>query len=167
MDKAGLRREIRARRGSKSASADFVDRVVAQCGAVVCCYVALPGEPPTQEVIEALLADGRQVFLPVAGEQGHMDWVDAADSRPWRAWGIDGDPPATTTLPPPDTVVVPALAVTPGGRRLGQGGGYYDRFLPGQPQARSVALVWSDEVIDDVCAEPHDVTVDAWVIADA
>ena len=57
---------------------------------------------------------------------------------------------ARVELPTIDVVLLPALAVTRSGHRLGQGGGYYDRFLVSQQQARTVALVWSDEVVADV-----------------
>lgn len=165
MDKAGLRARIRANRRGRTPSPDFVQRVLAEVGpGTVCCYVALPGEPPTEQIIEALL---ERAFLPVAADHGQMHWVPAASSRPWLAWGINGEAPsAFVELPKVATVIVPALAVTPEGQRLGQGRGYYDRFLPTQPHAHTVALVWSDEVVPDVFAEPHDVPVDTWVIAD-
>lgn len=135
----------------------------------MCCYVATPGEPPTGDVIEALLARGNAVFLPVAAQDGALAWVSAARARPWQAWGVPGSPDCPvprTQLPEADVVIVPALAVTEQGLRLGQGGGYYDRFLPQHPHARTVALVWADEVVDDVFAQAHDVGVDAWVVTD-
>jgi 5-formyltetrahydrofolate cyclo-ligase len=206
--KAEVRRRIRAARAGRTPAADFVDRVLARVprGSVDCCYVALPGEPPTHAIIEALLARGDEVYLPVAGsgedmalpgpqphppngsgdnptskwsdshqdpkagpgDRRHLHWVPAATSRPWAAWGVGGRtcPVLTQTLPTPDVIIVPALAVDPGGRRLGQGGGFYDRFVPQYPRARTIALLWSGEVVPDVGAEPHDITVDEWVVAD-
>jgi 5-formyltetrahydrofolate cyclo-ligase len=136
---------------------------------VVCCYVSVPGEPPTQEVIEALLARGDDVYLPVAHPGGRLTWVRAETARPWRAWGVPGQPPCPATpvqLPEVDAVIVPVLALDQAGRRLGQGGGFYDRFLPTVDEARRIALVWSDEIVDNVFAQPHDARMDTWVVAD-
>ena len=166
MDKAGLRAQIRTqRRRGHTPSPGYVDRVLAAVPpGVVCAYVSLPGEPPTVEVIEALLARGDDVYLPIATDTLH--WTPAATSRPWHAWGLrPGQAPEPAELPTPDTVIVPALALDHEGRRLGQGGGYYDRFLP-TATAPTVALIWHDELLADVPTEAHDVRVDAWVIAD-
>ncbi len=65
-----------------------------------------------------------------------LEWVAALESRPWDAWGLPGRPPCPAPrvdVSGVDIVVVPALAITPRGQRLGQGGGYYDRFLPRAP----------------------------------
>jgi len=57
-----------------------------------------------------------------------------------------------------DLVLVPGLAFDPQGRRLGRGGGFYDRSLPlCAPGTRLVAVVRDDEVLDALPAEPHDV----------
>lgn len=165
--KADLRRDIRAARADRVASADFVDRVLDRIpsGSSVCCYVALAGEPPTHDLIKALLLRGDQVYLPVAART--LEWVDARVAAPWQAWGVgDATCAAPRVHPAPDVIIVPALAVDTSGRRLGQGGGYYDRYLPTQPRARTIALLWSGEVLPDVAAEPHDIRVDEWVLAD-
>jgi 5-formyltetrahydrofolate cyclo-ligase len=57
-------------------------------------------------------------------------------------------------------VVVPALSVDRDGNRLGRGRGYYDRALS-DIKAPVVAVVYDDELIDVVPAEPHDRRVDA------
>ncbi len=92
MDKAGLRARIRERRrAGHTPSPDFVDRVLTRVPrGVVCCYVALPGEPPTGEVIEALLARGDEVYLPIAADT--LRWTPAETSRPWHAWGLRPGP---------------------------------------------------------------------------
>jgi 5-formyltetrahydrofolate cyclo-ligase len=58
-----------------------------------------------------------------------------------------------------DVVLVPALAVDRDGHRLGRGRGYYDRALE-SVTAPVVAVVYDDDVIDDVPIEPHDRCVD-------
>lgn len=171
MDKAALRSHLRARRSAgHTPTADFPQRVLdAVPAGPVCCYVSLPGEPPTHRVIQGLLERGQAVYLPAAGAHGVLHWVDAAVAHPWDAWGVPGRAPVAASpvpLPEVSCIIVPALAVDRNGHRLGQGGGYYDRFLPSQPDAHRLALVWAGEVVDQVPAEPHDLRVDAWVVAD-
>lgn len=53
-------------------------------------------------------------------------------------------------------VLAPALAVDAAGRRLGQGGGSYDRALE-RAGAPVVAIVFDDEVLDEeIPVESHD-----------
>ena len=64
----------------------------------------------------------------------------------------------------PDVVIVPGLAFTAGGRRLGQGGGWYDRYLPGvRPDCVLVGVCFDEQVLAELPVEPHDVAVDVVV----
>jgi len=61
----------------------------------------------------------------------------------------------------PDLVVVPGVAFTADGQRLGQGGGWYDRFLPGTgDHTRTVGVCFSEQIRDELPRESHDVSVD-------
>ena len=56
-----------------------------------------------------------------------------------------------------DVVLVPALAVDASGNRLGRGGGSYDRALARVGgQVPTIALLYDDELLPSVPAEPHD-----------
>ena len=52
-------------------------------------------------------------------------------------------------------MLAPALAVDGAGRRLGQGGGSYDRALDAHERA-VLAVVFDDELIESVPAQAHD-----------
>jgi len=59
-------------------------------------------------------------------------------------------------------VLVPALAVDVRGRRLGRGGGSYDRALARVgPQVPTIALLYDSELLPSVPAEAHDQAVRA------
>ena len=61
-------------------------------------------------------------------------------------------------------VIIPSVAIDLGGRRLGQGGGYYDRVLADLPEGIPIiTLLFDDEIVEDVFAEPHDATVDVCI----
>ena len=74
----------------------------------------------------------------------------------------DGEPGPDRPVVSPgeiDLVLVPGLAFDRRGYRLGQGGGYYDRYLP-QTKAVTVALCRSCFLLDAVPREEHDAPVD-------
>ena len=60
---------------------------------------------------------------------------------------------------------MPGLAFDPDGRRLGYGGGFYDRFLAEQPQHPTLALCYDFQMFDHLDTDAHDIPVDAviWV----
>jgi len=59
-------------------------------------------------------------------------------------------------------VLVPGVAFDFGGRRLGYGGGYYDRLSPLlSPQAARIAGAYELQIVERIPAAPHDLTVTA------
>jgi 5-formyltetrahydrofolate cyclo-ligase len=144
----------------------------------VALFVSIPGEPPTNGLRQRLAGLGWQVWLPVARPARQLAWV--ADPGPSAAaWGLPRQPPlpeagdvaqdgpAATEF---DLVIVPALAATRDGRRLGQGGGYYDTWLATVPEHSAggplrVAIVGPGELLADVPSDPHDKPVDVVVVA--
>lgn len=67
-------------------------------------------------------------------------------------------PVATETI---EWVLVPGVAFDADGRRLGYGGGYYDRLLPLlSPEAPRVAGAFDVQLVESVPAAPHDIGVD-------
>lgn len=66
-----------------------------------------------------------------------------------------------------DLIVVPGLAFTIGGKRLGYGGGYYDRFLPRCTRARILALAFPVQILSDLPTEPHDLLIPQVITCEA
>lgn len=62
-----------------------------------------------------------------------------------------------------DLVLVPGVAFDVYGRRIGHGGGYYDRLLPTLGRAARVGYAFDGQVFPEVPAGPHDITVDVLV----
>lgn len=61
----------------------------------------------------------------------------------------------------PDVVIVPGLAFTLGGERVGQGGGWYDRFLPEtRNECTTIGVCFAPQVLDAVPTDIHDVVLD-------
>ena len=56
-----------------------------------------------------------------------------------------------------DIALVPGIAFDKQGRRLGQGGGYYDRILPHlKPEAVAIGIAFDEQVIAEVPVGTHD-----------
>jgi len=63
-----------------------------------------------------------------------------------------------------DWVLVPGVAFDLAGHRIGYGGGYYDRLLPGlRADARRIAGAFELQIVERVPAAAHDVKVGAIV----
>ena len=184
-DKADLRRELLARRRERSGHDRWRDAaqlaadlpgLLSALGAdparPVCLYVPVrhePGAAPdgSTPMLDAAVAIGRRVLLPVTVGAAPLDWApfhDRGDLTPGPHGLLE---PSRRRVGPgavadAAVVVVPALAASRTGVRLGRGGGHYDRTLPLAGRATViVALVGDDELRDWLPAEPHDVGVHA------
>lgn len=60
-----------------------------------------------------------------------------------------------------DVIIVPMLGFDPETlQRIGYGGGYYDRFLATQPQAKKIGVCFEVGKVEKIPAEPHDIKLD-------
>lgn len=128
----------------------------------VCCYLPYGDEPDTELFIDWALESGIQILLPVARKDGSLDWVNYEGERSQGIFGFEegsGEPATTEDI---DLVIAPALAVGRNGFRLGQGKGFYDRFLE-SVAVPCVAVVFDEEILDSVPCEEHDQPVDSVV----
>jgi 5-formyltetrahydrofolate cyclo-ligase len=137
-----------------------------------CILLTLPfrSEWNTRPLFAAAVASGKTVALPrVNGASRMLDLHAAQDIDRDAAPGYRGIPEPSADLPrvaieEVDWVLVPGVAFDVHGRRLGYGGGYYDRLLallrPGVPR---VAGAFDLQVVAHVPAAPHDLVVDVIV----
>ena len=64
------------------------------------------------------------------------------------------------------TVLVPGVMFDPWGKRLGRGGGYYDRLLEKLPEAALIGVCFEASIQDEVPTEAHDRQVEI-IVTDA
>ena len=175
--KAELRAQILARRSARpgeqrtAAGRLIRDAVLAapqvQMAGTVAAYYSIGTEPDTRGLVFALWKRGSYVLLPVLRPDGDLDWAsyEGPDSLVPGPRGLlqPGEPPrGVDAVARADAVLVPALAVDPAGRRLGRGGGSYDRALARVgPLVPLIALIYDDELVERVPVEGHDVPVRA------
>jgi 5-formyltetrahydrofolate cyclo-ligase len=165
--KAELRRTLRERRAARSdeererLGAALAAHAAGLGTGPIAAFVGTRTEPPTLPLLAALQARGVRVLLPLLRDDLDLEWA-----------GYDGDPqgllagprgvlqPAGPSLgldgiATAALVLAPALAVDGAGRRLGQGGGSYDRALT-RTSAPILAVVFDDELLASVPTEAHD-----------
>ncbi|WP_417216495.1 5-formyltetrahydrofolate cyclo-ligase [Arthrobacter sp.] len=134
-----LRREMdpgRRRLEAAGIQAHLLDWLGDDGGACALASVLSYGaEPPTGALLQDLHRRGHRILVPICEPERRLSWAD---------W-YPGVPMARATVAPIDepvgerhplavmedvgVVLVPAQVVDPAGGRLGQGGGYYDRFI--------------------------------------
>lgn len=127
-------------------------------------FLGVPGrEPDTARLLPRLLASGYQLALPRMLPEHGMEFRRYDPDRPLvqARFGIR-EPGEDCPLVPKDwgeVILVPGAAFDREGCRLGFGGGYYDRWLPGFPGFR-VGLCREAALQDRLPREPHDCRVD-------
>ena len=170
--KVALRRQLTARRlktndiersvWGKSLRDTVLSLPEIQMAGTVAAYVSVGTEPQTPGLIYALWKRGTYVLLPLLLDDDDLDWAsyEGPDSLAEGPRGLlqpTEAPRGVHAVTSADLVIVPALAVDRAGRRLGRGGGSYDRALARVGAAiPTVALIYDHELLDEVPAGDHD-----------
>lgn len=125
-------------------------------------------EVDTLRLIRTAIQSGRKVLVPVAvTSTREMVWSElkSLDELQPSTFGIM-EPKEDRIRPvehcETDVALVPGIAFDVAGRRIGYGGGYYDRFLAAF-RGKKVALTYELQVYESIPAEPHDLPVDVIV----
>jgi 5-formyltetrahydrofolate cyclo-ligase len=179
--KASLRARLLARRRDLSPEArtaagrELRDAVLdlpeMQMAGTVAAYVSVGTEPDTGGLLFALWKRGTYVLLPVLLPDGDLDWAsyEGPDSlAPGPRGLLEPTEPrrGVTAITSADLILVPAVAVDLAGRRLGRGGGSYDRALARVGAAiQTVALLYDGELLATVPTGAHDQPVRTAAVA--
>jgi 5,10-methenyltetrahydrofolate synthetase len=77
--------------------------------------------------------------------------------------GIFAPPADPATRVVPKQIFIPCLGLDNAGYRLGYGGGYYDRSLPLLPGVKTIGVLYSGQLLEDIRPQAHDVPLDSWI----
>lgn len=164
-EKAMLRAQMRAwrkglplerqREESSAVCKRLCEWKIYQAARCVMLYRAMPGEVDLSALIEAA---GKEFCLPRMEGDGIMcarryASGDRLEKNAWGIWEPTGEVVPAQSI---DLVLVPGLAFDARGGRLGQGGGYYDRFLP-RTKAWRIGVAFEEQIIHQVPQEAWDI----------
>ena len=181
--KAALRAECRARRKMLSpaererettATVNACLRLIAGAGAItIGSYLAAGSELDLNALHRNWWDQGRTVWLPRVAGPGLLIWhgfgPHEARNPLTLVPGFNGlrepDPALVpgNILPPDTLLLVPGVAFGSDGRRLGQGGGYYDRVLAIHP-GPAIGVGFACQRRDHLPIEGHDLHLAAIVL---
>lgn len=132
---------------------------------VILCYVSTPEEVSTIELIETAWKLGKRVGVPKVLESREMEFFEIQNFEEL-CKGYKGilEPFTEKRLILSSNentlVIVPGTVFDKHFQRMGYGGGFYDCYLQKHPDYVKIAFAFSMQVIEQVPAEKHDVSMD-------
>ena len=177
-EKQQLRRTMRAlesglsarykAESSRAIAAHLLAMPEYQEAGTVFCFVGTDREIDTRPILEDVLAAGKRLCVPQCVGKGIMELRQVTDLRQLipGAYGIlepSADAPLVS-LDEVDFAILPCLTCNHLGQRLGQGGGYDDRFLS-HYRGGTVLLCREKLIREEIPLDPHDYPV-PWVLTE-
>lgn len=177
MDKSGFRKKAAEARNMLFSSADekmihdesvfksLLDSGLLENKSQILCYVSVRSEAGTEMIIRHCLDSGIRVGVPKCGKSGKMDfyYINDPSELTCSYYGIPEPQENSENLVTDftDTLcIVPGLAFDRNGRRMGYGGGFYDRFLSGHSGIKTAGICYHSLLSEAVPSESHDISVD-------
>jgi 5-formyltetrahydrofolate cyclo-ligase len=137
-------------------------------GATIGLYRADPGEAPASSYARFFFERGHTIALPWLVDlqtpmifRAHSDPYAESDLTKGYFGLMQGSEEAEVVEP--GVLFMPLVAFTARGERLGQGGGFYDKWLGAHPSVIRIGLAWDMQEVPELPVEPHDMKLTAVV----
>ncbi|HEU4651771.1 MAG TPA: 5-formyltetrahydrofolate cyclo-ligase [Croceibacterium sp.] len=137
-------------------------------GATIGLYRSDEGEARSASYIKFFFERGHPVALPRVTTLDkpmefrlHTDPYEESDLEAG-VWGLR-QPRIEAPVVVPEVLFMPLVGFTARGDRLGQGGGYYDRYLAAHPQTIAIGMAWDVQEVAELPTELHDMRLSAIV----
>ena len=178
LDKDEIRRMMRERRRAltpeeRASSSEIVCAKLAALDfhSPIAVYLASLQEIDLSPFIRKMLEHEVKVVAPRwNGETYELAVLKGLDEVHLRTGPMGILEPTEAEIVSPKEVevwLVPGLAFTRNGKRLGYGGGWYDRLLAeAQKTARKIGIAHAFQVVDDLPSDLHDILLSKVVCAD-
>ena len=172
MDKKELRKAIREQKramteeqivaASQRLGELFLDCDQYKAAKTIYGYLPYNQEVRTVPMLEQAMKDGKRVAVPKCyGDEMKFIYMDDL-SKVEKGYANIPEPIADEPIAddPTALVLMPGLAFDPAGHRIGYGGGFYDKFLAGEPTHPTLALCYDFQMLEHLETEAHDLPVD-------
>ena len=172
MDKKELRRQIRELK--RAMTSEQIDAASARLGELflncpqykeaktIYGYLPYNQEVRTVPMLEQAMREGKRVAVPKCyGDEMRFIYKDDL-SKVEKGYANIPEPIADDPVADDKTalVLMPGMAFTKDGKRMGYGGGFYDKFLAAEPDHPTVALCYDFQMVEDLPTEDYDIPVD-------
>ena len=172
MNKQELRRAIRERKRAMTAeeiearsavlAEKFAQSDAYKAAKTIYGYLPYNQEVRTVPMLARALAEGKKVAVPkVYGDEMKFIYLDDLTQVAKGYAGIP-EPIADGPVARDETalVLMPGLAFDREGRRIGYGGGFYDKFLAREPHHPTLALCYDFQMQEHLETQEFDIPVD-------
>ena len=138
--------------------------VFADAGTVL-IYKAMPDEVDLGFLTELPESEGKRFCYPRTLKEHRMEALLPSGPQDWKTgrFGIMEPDPETArhvSQDELDLVLCPCTAFDENGGRMGMGGGYYDRYLPGCGHAVVAAVAFEAQKTVSVPTDEHDIRME-------
>ena len=128
-------------------------------------YYPIGSEIFTQDIIQELLSNAKEVFLPkVIGDKIEFRKIVDFSSLEKGSFDIMEPKDDCKVDNKLDVILIPTVGITPKGIRLGYGQGFYDRFLV-ENKVTTISLTLEKQVVKNIPKSEHDVIID-WIVTE-
>ncbi len=162
-ERVALSPAMRRAAGEKIAAA--VQDIIAERPGILGIYWPFRAEFDPRPMVDALVAAGRRVALPVVvDKKGLLEYRAWAPGEPLVAGVWDIPIPERREIVVPSTVLAPVVGFDRACYRLGYGGGYFDRTLAAlDPRPRAIGVGFAAQEISTIHPQPFDIPMDVIV----
>ena len=123
------------------------------------CYIAIQPEIDLTLFYNALIALGKKLYIPTLDNSKKMCFIEYDPSQPVNiSQGFQTEHHTTLfEADKLDCIIVPCLGIDQDNKRLGRGGGYYDRVL--DEASMTISIIMQQQRIQESIGESHDAII--------